>query len=68
MLVVGRPCPPCASVASLTFLGIAASATTALWSAQFFRQGDMEKTEGLIVSALMDRTKMGVSKCQPGVS
>ena len=28
----------------------------------------MEKAEGLTLSALMDRTKMGVSKCQPGVS
>ena len=31
-----------------------------------FRQGDREKALGLPVSALMDRSKPGVTKSQPG--
>ena len=33
---------------------------------EFFRQGDSELEAGLPVSALMDRTKGGVTKSQPG--
>lgn len=35
---------------------------------ELFRQGDQEKAAGLAVSALMDRTKAGVTKSQSGVS
>ena len=35
---------------------------------EFFRQGDREGVAGLPISPLMDRTKGGVSKAQPGVS
>ena len=35
-------------------------------TAQFFLQGDMERDLGHPVSPLMDRTKMGITKSQPG--
>ena len=35
---------------------------------EMFRQGDLEKTKGYPVSPLMDRTKTGITKSQPGVS
>jgi hypothetical protein len=35
---------------------------------QFFIQGDKERSAGLPVSPLMDRTKEGITKSQPGVS
>ena len=34
---------------------------------EFFLQGDKEKEAGLPISPLMDRTKAGVAKAQPGV-
>ncbi len=33
---------------------------------EFFEQGDTEKAAGLPISPLMDRSKPGVSKSQPG--
>ena len=35
---------------------------------EFFIQGDKEMNSGLPISPLMDRTKAGVAKAQPGVS
>ena len=35
---------------------------------EMFLQGDVEKAKGYPVSPLMDRTKMGITKSQPGVS
>ena len=34
---------------------------------QFFAQGDRELEAGLPISPLMDRTKEGITKSQPGV-
>ena len=35
---------------------------------EMFRQGDKEKARGYPVSPLMDRTKTGITRSQPGVS
>ena len=35
---------------------------------EMFRQGDMEKAKGYPVSPLMDRSKTGITRSQPGVS
>jgi hypothetical protein len=35
---------------------------------EMFRQGDLEKGRGYAVSPLMDRSKAGITKSQPGVS
>ena len=35
---------------------------------EFFQQGDKEREAGLPISPLMDRSKDGVTKAQPGVS
>ena len=34
---------------------------------EMFRQGDLEKARGYVVSPLMDRDKGGITKSQPGV-
>ena len=34
---------------------------------EMFRQGDLEKERGYVVSPLMDRDKGGITKSQPGV-
>ena len=35
---------------------------------EMFRQGDKEKARGYPVSPLMDRSKTGITRSQPGVS
>ena len=35
---------------------------------EMFRQGDLERQKGYPVSPLMDRSKVGITRSQPGVS
>ena len=40
--------------------------TRILIPVQMFRQGDLEKERGYPISPLMDRSKQGITKSQPG--
>ena len=49
-------------------LGALSGAYPAVPPHQMFRQGDLEKARGHPVSPLMDRSKEGITRSQPGVS